>query len=133
MQGVLHLPERLPWRLRFKSHLQKASNLVVSKKDDGAYSISKGVAGIFIAAFVSMAATGTYGLLAQRDEIVRLRTLQEVQDRTNQDLMSKIDQVRNFTTVNDKNMARIEGKFDQFALTYSIKNADKAKVQINPE
>ena len=106
---------------------------MVRKTDDGNYTVSKGVAGIFIAAFISIAVTGTYGLLAQRDEIVRLRTLQEIQDKTNADMLSKIDQAKNTAMIADRNAARIEGKFDQFALTFSIRNADKANLKLQPE
>lgn len=133
LQETVHLPKKLPWRLRLKSHLVKASSLVVRKTSDGTYSISKGMAGIFISAFLGIAITSTYGLLAQRDEIVRLRTLQEIQERTNADFISKIDQVGNKAMIADRNAARIEGKFDQFALTFSIKNADKAKLRLEPE
>ena len=133
LQEVGHLPDRLPWKLRLKSRLIKASGLVVRKQSDGNYSISRPVAGIFISAFLSMMVAGGLGLLSQRDEIVRLRTLQEVQDKTNADMMSKIDQAKNTAMIADRNSARIEGKFDQFAQVYSIKNADKAKLEINPE
>lgn len=128
-----HLPETLPWRLRWKSRLVKASSLVVRKQTDGTYSISKGTAGLFISAFLSVLVLGCLGLLSQRDEIVRLRTLQEVQDKTNADMLSKIDQAKNTAMIADRNAARIEGKFDQFALTFSIKNADKAKLNLEPE
>lgn len=133
MQEIEHLPERLPWRLRWKAYLTKASYLVVRKQTDGTYSISRATAGLFISAFLSMLIIGGLGLLSQRDEIVRLRTLQEVQDKTNADMLSKIDQAKNTAMIADRNSARIEGKFDQFALTFSIKNADKAKLHLEPE
>lgn len=80
-----------------------------------------------------MALTGGLGLLSQRDQITRLQTLQEVQERSNLDMASKLDQVRNYVTVNDKNTARLEGKIDQFMQVYSIKNADKAKLTFERE
>lgn len=128
-----HLPETLPTKHWLKSLAHKVSGRVVRKTDDGSYRISRGTAGIFISAFLGMALTGGLGLLSQRDQITRLQTLQEVQERSNLDMASKLDQVRNFTTVNDKNMARIEGKIDQFMQTYSIKNADKAKLTYERE
>lgn len=133
LQDSRHLPDKLPWRLRWKSRLTKASGLVVRKQSDGTYSISKATAGLFISAFLSVLILGAMGLLSQRDEIVRLRTLQEVQDKTNIDMLSKIDQAKNTAMIADRNAARIEGKFDQFALTFSIKNADKAKLHLDPE
>lgn len=133
MQGTLeHLPEALPTKHWLKSLVQKVSARVVRKTDDG-YRISRGTGAIFISAFLGVVVTGTYGLLSQRDQITRLQTLQEVQDKANIDMASKIDQVRNFTTVNDRNMARIEGKIDQFTQIYSIKNADKAKLTFERE
>lgn len=128
-----HLPDELPRKQWWRLLLQKASTHLVRKTPDGVYQISKGTAGIFISALLGLAVAGGLGLLSQRDQITRLQTLQEVQEKANLDMASKLDQVRNFATVNDRNMARIEGKFDQFALTFSIKNVDKAKVGINPE
>ncbi len=111
--------------------------LMVVKKtgptEDGSYRVSKGVAGIFIASLLSLATAVGYGLLSQRDQITRLQTLQEVQQRDNVDMANKLDQVRNFTTVNDKNMARIEGKIDQFMQVYNAKNADKANITFQRE
>lgn len=134
MHGTLeHLPETLPTKHWLKSLVHKVSARVVRKTDDGSYRISRGMAGIFISAFLGMAVTGGLGLLSQRDQITRLQTLQEVQDKANLDMASKIDQVRNFTTVNDRNMARIEGKIDQFTQIYSIKNADKAQLKFERE
>jgi len=134
MQDTLdHLPAVLPRKVWWRSIFQKAGGRVVRKTADGNYQIRKEVAAAFIAAFLGICITGTYGLLSQRDEIVRLRTLQEVQDKTNADMLSKIDQAKNTAMVADRNAARIEGKFDQFALTFSIKNADKAKLHLEPE
>lgn len=62
----------------------------------------------------------------QHDEIIRLQTKLELEAAKNIDQDSKIDQARNYATIADKNAARLEGKFDQFALTYSIKNAAKS-------
>lgn len=128
-----HLPETLPTKQWFKSLTQKVTGRVVRKTDDGSYRISRGTAGIFISAFLGMALTGGLGLLSQRDQITRLQTLQEVQERSNLDMASKLDQVRNYVTVNDKNTARLEGKIDQFMQVYSIKNADKAKLTFERE
>lgn len=139
-----HLPAVSPdWVAQLpawlRNPLQKARGLylMVIKKaapsDDGGYHISRGVAGIFIAAFLGMATTGGLGLLSQRDQITRLQTLQEVQERSNLDMANKLDQVRNYVTVNDKNTARLEGKIDQFMQVYSIKNADKAKLTFERE
>jgi hypothetical protein len=133
LQQIVHLPDSLPWRQRLRLRIQKAVALVVRKTDDGTYQISKGVAGIFISAFLGVVVAGGLGLLTQRDEIVRLRTLQEIQDKTNTDMLSKIDQAGNKAMIADRNAARIEGKFDQFALTFSIKNADKAKLTLEQE
>lgn len=134
MQGALeHLPDTLPTKHWFKSLAQKVTGRVVRKTDDGSYRISRGTAGIFISAFLGMALTGGLGLLSQRDQITRLQTLQEVQERSNLDMASKLDQVRNYVTVNDKNTARLEGKIDQFMQVYSIKNADKAKLTFERE
>lgn len=134
MQGTLeHLPETLPTKHWLKSLAQKVSGRVVRKTDDGSYRISRGMAGIFISAFLGVVVTGGLGLLSQRDQITRLQTLQEVQERANLDMASKIDQVRNYVTVNDKNTARLEGKIDQFMQVYSIKNADKAKLTFERE
>lgn len=98
---------------------------MVKRSEDGHYTVSKGVAGLFISAFLSVAVMAGLGLLWQRDEIVRLRTIQEMQEKTNADILSKVDQARNYATIADKNAARLEGKFDQFALQYGIKNANK--------
>lgn len=134
MQGTLHhLPDDLPWRQRWKLRFEKVSSRMVRKTPEGVYQVSKGTAGIFISALVGLAIAGGLGLLSQRDQITRLQTLQEVQEKANLDMASKIDQVRNFTTVNDRNMARIEGKIDQFTQIYSIKNADKAKLTFERE
>ena len=134
LHGTLeHLPENLPTKHWLKSLAQKVSGRVVRKTDDGSYRISRGTAGIFISAFLGVVVTGTYGLLSQRDQITRLQTLQEVQERSNLDMASKLDQVRNYVTANDKNTARLEGKIDQFMQVYSIKNADKAKLTFERE
>jgi len=134
MQETLeHLPESLPTKHWLKSLAQKVSGRVVRKTDDGSYRISRGTAGIFISAFLGMALTGGLGLLSQRDQITRLQTLQEVQERSNLDMANKLDQVRNYVTINDKNTARLEGKIDQFMQVYSIKNADKAKLTFERE
>jgi hypothetical protein len=134
MQGTLeHLPLDLPRKQWLKTTLQKVSGRMVRKTPDGSFQVNKAVAGIFISAFLSLLITGGLGLLWQRDEIVRLRTLQEVQDKTNADMLSKIDQAKNTAMIADRNAARIEGKFDQFAQVFAIKNADKAKLQLLPE
>lgn len=134
MHGTLeHLPETLPTKHWLKSLAQRVAGRVVRKSPEGVYQISKGTAGIFISALLGLAVAGGLGLLSQRDQITRLQTLQEVQEKANLDMASKIDQVRNFTTVNDRNMARIEGKIDQFTQIYSIKNADKAKLTFERE
>lgn len=128
-----HLPESLPTKHWLRSLVQKVSGRVVRKTDDGSYRISRGTAGIFISAFLGVAVAGGLGLLSQRDQITRLQTLQEVQERSNLDMASKLDQVRNFATVSDKNMARVEGKIDQFMQVYSIKNANKANLTFERE
>ena len=134
MHGTLeHLPKTLPTKHWLKSLAQKVTGRVVRKTPEGVYQISKGMAGIFISAFLGLAITGALGMLSQRDQITRLQTLQEVQEKLNIDMASKVDQVRNFATVNDRNMARIEGKIDQFMQVYSIKNADKAKLTFERE
>lgn len=123
MQDSVHLPKRLPLGMRLRLRLEKAR--MVTKGDSGHYQISKGMAGIFIAVFLSLLVTGGLGLLWQRDELVRLRTIQEMQEKTNADILSKVDQARNFASIADKNAARLEGKFDQFSLQYGIKNRGK--------
>jgi hypothetical protein len=134
MQGTLeHLPESLPTKHWLKSLAHKVSGRVVRKTDDGTYRISRGTAGIFISAFLGMALTGALGLLSQRDQITRLQTLQEVQEKSNLNMKSELDQVRNYVTLNDKNTARVDAKLDQFMQIYSIKNADKAQLKFSPE
>lgn len=124
--GHEHLPDKLPTKFVWRERLRKIwAYLVVKNTDDGTYRLSKGTAGLFISAFLGVIVLCGLGLLWQRDELVRLRTIQEIQDKTNADLHSKVDQARNFATIADKNAARLEGKFDQFALMYGIKNAAK--------
>jgi len=134
MHGTLeHLPETLPTKHWLKSLAHKVSARVVRKTDDGNYRISRGTAGIFISAFLGMALTGGLGMLSQRDQITRLQTLQEVQEKSNLNMKSELDQVRNYVTLNDKNTARVDAKLDQFMQIYSIKNADKAQLRFSPE
>lgn len=134
MHGTLeHLPETLPTKHWLKSLVQKVAGRVVRKSPEGVYQISKGTAGIFISALLGLAVAGGLGLLSQRDQITRLQTLQEVQEKSNQDMASKLDQVRNYVTLNDKNTARVDAKLDQFMQIYSIKNADKAKLTFERE
>lgn len=121
-----HLPEHLPTNTWLRESLRRIwGHMVVKKPEDGTYHVSKGTAALFISAFLSCLIMGGLGLLWQRDEIVRLRTIQEMQDKTNVDMLSKIDQARATAQIADRNAARLEGKFDQFSLQVTVGNPKK--------
>lgn len=127
LQGSLHLPEKLPLWMRIRERLKKAG-LVVAKQE-GKYTISQPLAlviiGILGTAFFAYYWRTSDVQQAQREEIIILRTQLKAEQEKNVDQDSKIDQARNYATIADKNQARLEGKFDQFALQYGIKNAGK--------
>lgn len=139
MQGVLHhLPESLPakqhWRERLRSwwfRLEREWESVkqVVAKTEGKYQISQPLLLVFIGvlgtAFFAYWWRSTDTQQLQRDKIIVLETLLQTEREKNIDQDSKIDQARNFATRAGNDVAELKGKFDQFALTYSIKNAAK--------
>lgn len=133
LQGTLrevHLPLELPrvqwWRLAIRYILARGSALVGPRQtEDGYYKLSKGVAALFISAFLGVLVMGGLGLLWQRDELIRLRTIQEIQDKANIDRDSKIDQAANWGQSAKSDIKYLQGKFDQFALDYAVKGGKK--------
>lgn len=121
LQEVLDAPQLPLWE-RIWSHL-------VVTKADGKYTISQPLAlvliGILGTAFFAYYWRTSDIHESQREQIIILRTQLASEKEKNIDQDSKIDQARNYATIADKNQARLEGKFDQFALQYGIKNAGK--------
>jgi hypothetical protein len=120
MQGNLHLPERLPIRVRVVERLKKFGMVA---KQDGRYTISQPLAlviiGVLLTGFYAYYSRSSEKLDTQREEIIVLRTKLELEQAKNADQDSKIDQARATAQIADRNAARLEGKFDQFALQYA--------------
>lgn len=131
LQGSLrHMPDQLPLKFRMRERFKKLWGRMVTKNQEGRYTVSQPLA-LSVLGFILIFGGTWYWrssdtIQAQHDEIIRLKTMLEMESKKNTDQDSKIDQARNFATNADKNQARLEGKFDQFALQYGIKNAGKA-------
>jgi hypothetical protein len=130
MQGTLeHLPDRLPLRIRVRERIKKAANVVVTKNEQGRYSVSQPLA-LSVLGFILVFGGAWYWrssdtIQGQHDEIIRLQTRLDLEKEKNIDQDSKIDQARATAQIADKNAARLEGKFDQFAMQYTIGNPKK--------
>lgn len=113
--GAQHLPDSLPLRLVWRDRLRKAWAFVVAK-NDGKFSIREGVAYVLLAAALAFGGASYWKSQDQHDEIIRLRTLNEVQEKRDTEQNDQISQARATAQIADRNAARLEGKFDQFSL-----------------
>lgn len=95
----------------------------VVTRADGKYTISQPLAlvliGVLGTAFFAYYWRTSDTMQDQHDKIIRLETTLELEKVKNLDQDSKIDQARATAQIADKNSARLEGKFDQFALQYA--------------
>src|SRR6476660_3112413 len=95
LQDSLHLPERLPLRVRLRLYVKKEWARVVTKNEQGRYTISQPLA-LCILGVMLVAGVGAYWRgQDQHDEIIRLQTKLEIQEKSNIDRDSKIDQAAN--------------------------------------
>lgn len=133
MQGIKHLPDQLPLWFRVREYLRKAWRVVAAKNDQGRYTVSQPLVlvlvGVMGTAFFAYYWRSSDVQQTQRDEIIRLQTKLEAEQTKNIDQEARIDQARATAQIADRNAARLEGKFDQFALQYGIRNAGKAQPQ----
>lgn len=122
-ENLLHMPDRLPLWVWLKLWLEKRGLLVAPTRQEGRYSISQPLVlvmvGILGTAFFAYWWRSSDVQQIQRDEIIRLQTRLDLEKEKNLDQDSKIDQARATAQIADKNAARLEGKFDQFALQYA--------------
>jgi len=102
-------------------------------KVGGSFTIREGVIYAILGVSLSFGVTNYFKRQDEHDEVIRLRTVVEIQEKTNSERDLRIETARNFATIADKNVTRLEGKIDQFMQIYSIKNADKAKLTYDRE
>lgn len=107
--------------------------VVMVTKESGRYSISQPLALVILAALLAIGGAAFWRSQDQHDQIIRLQTALEIREKSDADRDSKIDQARNFAAVASKDAARLEGRFDQFALDYAVNNAGKKKQQSTPQ
>ena len=103
------------------------------QKKASTFTIREGFIFAILAASLSFSVTNYWKRQDEHDEVIRLRTLVEVLEKTNSERDLRIETTRNFATVADKNVTRLEGKIDQFMQIYSIKNANKANLTYDRE
>lgn len=119
-----HLPVQLPSRLWLRDYIRRVwghvVNAMVKQADDGTYAITKGTARVFLATILSIAVAVGAMMLYQRDEITRLRTLADVQTKTNESLKSDVDQAKNWAQTAKGDYRELQGRFEQFALDYAV-------------
>lgn len=132
MQDSFHLPRQLPLRVRVLEYLKKWEWLVPIKQTEGRYTVSQPLAlvliGVLGTAFFAYYWRSSDKMDQQHDEIIRLQTLLASEEKKNIHQDSLIDQAMNRAINAERSQATLQGKFDQFALTYSIKNANRASV-----
>lgn len=120
-----------------RNPLEKARGLIlmVIKKASGGgtFNIREGIIYAVCGVALSFGVTNYFKRQEEHDELIRLRTVVEITEKTNAERDLRIETARNFATVADKNVTRLEGKIDQFMQIYSIKNADKAKLTFDRE
>ena len=117
-----------------RNPLTKARGLILMvQKKASTFTIREGFIFAILAASLSFSVTNYWKRQDEHDEVIRLRTLVEVLEKTNSERDLRIETTRNFATVADKNVTRLEGKIDQFMQIYSIKNADKANLTYDRE
>lgn len=109
--------------------VQKAA----TNKASGSFSIRDGIIYAILGTSLSFGVTNYWKRQDEHDELIKLRTLVEISEKTNTERDLRIETARNFATIADKNVTRLEGKIDQFMQIYSIKNADKANLTYNKE
>lgn len=122
--GHEHLPDRLPWRLVWRERLRKVWTYVVAKAE-GKFTVREGVAYVVLAAALAFGGASYWKQQEQHDELIRLRTLTEVQTRLDVEQNAQIGEARATAQIADRNAARLEGKFDQFSQIYAIGNPKK--------
>jgi hypothetical protein len=103
------------------------------QKKPGGITVRDWIAGALLATSLTFTANLYWKRQDEHDELIRLRTLMEVSEKNNTERDLRIETARNFATVADKNVTRLEGKIDQFMQIYSIKNASKANLTYTPE
>lgn len=58
----------------------------------------------------------------EHDEVVRLRTILDIVVKDKTQMQSEIDQAANWGQSAKSDIKYLQGKFDQFAQTYSVEN-----------
>jgi len=139
-----HLPSVTPDSLAqrpawLRNPLTKLRGLILmvqkaaTNKASGSFSIRDGIIYAILGTSLSFGVTNYWKRQDEHDELIKLRTLVEISEKTNTERDLRIETARNFATIADKNVTRLEGKIDQFMQIYSIKNADKANLTYNKE
>lgn len=133
LQESLHLPDRLPLLVWLREWFKKGWLLVAPLKQEGKYAISQPLAlvilGVLGSAFFVYDSGKSDTAQKQHDEIIVLRTQLAAEEKRNAAQDIEIGVARATAQIADKNSARLEGKFDQFALQYAT-SPKKAPVQI---
>ena len=99
--------------------------MVISKDANGKYTISQPLALVLL----TIAATIFFGfyyrssdmIQTQHDEIIRLQTKLEMTEKANVERDSKIAEATNWATSARGDVKHLEGRFEQFALDYAVK------------
>jgi len=114
--------------------LQKVRSLILMvQKKPGTFTIRDGIIYAILGTSLTFGVTNYWKRQDEHDEVIRLRTIVEIQEKNNSERDLRIETARNFATIADKNVTRLEGKVDQFMQIYSIKNASKANLTFDRE
>lgn len=139
-----HLPSVTPETLAqrpawLRNPLTKLRGLILmvqkqaADKVVGHFTIREGIIYAILGTSLTFGVTNYWKRQDEHDELIRLRTVIEISEKTNSERDLRIETARNFATIADKNVTRLEGKIDQFMQIYSIKNAHKANLTYDRE
>ena len=122
-----HLPLQLPrdvwwreWAKKLRERVKKGW-AKVAPKTEGRYSISQALALTIVAASLGFGGTMYWRSQEQHDKIIKLETTVEILQKANTDRDAKIDQAMNWGQSAKSDVKYLQGKFDQFALDYAVK------------
>jgi hypothetical protein len=118
----VHLPDTLPAKIEWRDRLRKAwDRFVVTKNVEGKYTISQPLA-LCILGVMLVAGVGAYWRSQdQHDKIIKLETTIELMQKNHAAIDSKIDQALNYGQSAKSDVKYLQGKYDQFALDYAVK------------
>lgn len=124
-----HLPEKLPVKVAWRDRFRAWGYRVVAKNDPGKYAISQPLALVIVAilgtAFFAYWWRASDVERSQRDEILILKTQLSNEKEKNKEQESRIDQAANWGQSAKGDVKYLQGKFDQFALDYAVKEGRK--------